>query len=172
MKGNINDLILRLEHLREKAIDMSPVMKKIAGEMKTKVRMSFRNQHDHEGNPWKKSIRAEKDNGMTLADTGRLKNSISSSYSGTHVVVGTNVKYARVMHFGAGRGAFGSHRVTQRVNAFSRTRKGKTEQVRAHSRERTVLSPWGNIPSRKFLGMTAEDRAKYLQMIKEHLERD
>lgn len=172
MRGNINDLILRLKQLKEKTKDMSPVMKKIAGAMRTKVRMNFRNQEDPEGNPWKKSKRAERDGGMTLSDEGELKSSIGISYSGTHAAAGTDKKYARVMHFGAARGALGTHRVTQRVKAFSRIRRGREEQVRAYSRERNILSPWGNIPSRKFIGMTVEDKEKYLRMIREHLEKD
>ncbi|MGL6101108.1 MAG: phage virion morphogenesis protein [Fusobacteriaceae bacterium] len=172
MRGNIEDLNLRLEQLKEKTNDMSPVMKKIAGAMRTKVRMNFRNQQDPEGNPWKKSKRAESDSGMTLADTGRLKNSITISHSGTHAAAGTNVKYARVMHFGTNKGAFGTHTTKQNVRPFSRVRNGNREQVRAHTRTRSVLTPFGDIPSRKFIGMTTEDKEKYLNMIKDHLEKE
>lgn len=166
-----DELIYKLKSLQEKAKDMSPAMKKIASAMKTKVRMNFKNQEDSEGNLWKKSKRAEKDNGITLSDTGRLKNSITSSYSGTYAVAGTNVRYARTMHFGAKKGSFGSHRVIQIVKPFSRTRLGKIEQVKTHIRIRNILSPWGDIPSRKFMGMSIQDKEKYMQIIKDELEK-
>lgn len=170
--NNIDGLIFKLQELENKTKNMEPVMKKIASAMASKVRMNFRKQQDPEGNPWVKSKRAIQDNGMTLSDTGRLKNSITYTYDGTSARAGTNVKYARVMHFGASKGAFGRRMVTQRVNPFTRTRKGRQENVRSHTRRREIETPWGDISSRKFLGMTVADKDKYLEMIKEHLERD
>lgn len=166
-----DELIYKLNRMQEKAKDMSPAMKKISAAMATKIRMCFKNEKDPQGNPWTKSHRAKKDNGMSLADTGRLKGSINYKYTGTRAAAGTNVKYARVMHFGAKKGAFGSYNVTQTIRPFTRTRKGKQEQVRRHTRNRTVLSPFGDVPSRKFIGMTDQDKATYLKIIKEELEK-
>lgn len=165
------ELIYKLNKMQDKAKNMSPAMKKISATMATKIRMCFKNQRDPEGNAWTKSHRAERDSGMSLADTGRLKGSINYKYTGTRAAAGTNVKYARVMHFGAKKGAFGSHNVTQTVGPFTRTRKGRQERVRRHTRKRTILSPFGDVPSRKFVGMTQQDRDNYLKIIKEELEK-
>lgn len=171
MAGNIDDLILKLKNLESKAKDMTPAMKKISASMATKIRMCFKNEKNPEGNPWAKSHRAKRDSGMSLADTGRLKVSINHKYTGTIAAAGTNVKYARVMHFGAKKGAFGSHNVTQTIKPFIRTRKGKQERVRSHTRNRTIPTPFGDIPSRKFVGMSNQDKEKYLNIIKEELEK-
>lgn len=166
-----DELIYKFQRMQEKAKDMTPAMKKISASMATKIRMCFKNEKDPEGNPWTKSHRATRDSGMSLADTGRLKGSINYKYTGTRAAAGTNVKYARVMHFGAKKGAFGSHNVTQIVSPFNRTRKGRQERVRRHIRNRTILSPFGDVPSRKFVGMTNQDKADYLNIIKEELEK-
>lgn len=166
-----DELIYKLKRLKEKSKDMTPAMKKISATMATKIRMCFKKETDPEGNPWIKSNRARKDNGMSLADTGGLKGSISYKYTGTRAAAGTNVKYARVMHFGAKKGAFGSHNVTQTIKPFIRTRKGKQERVRSHTRNRTIPTPFGDIPSRKFVGMSNQDKEKYLNIIKEELEK-
>ncbi|MEG0730011.1 MAG: phage virion morphogenesis protein [Cetobacterium sp.] len=166
-----DELIYKLNKMQEKAKDMSPAMKKISASMAAKIRMCFKNEKDPEGNPWTKSHRARRDNGMSLADTGRLKGSINYKYTGTRAAAGTNVKYARVMHFGAKKGVFGSHNVTQVVSPFTRTRKGRQERVRRHTRNRNILSPFGNVPSRKFVGMTNQDKESYLKIIKDELEK-
>ncbi|WP_052191612.1 phage virion morphogenesis protein [Cetobacterium sp. ZWU0022] len=165
------ELIFKLNRLQEKAKDMSPAMKKISASMATKIRMCFKNERDPEGNIWTKSHRAERDLGKSLADTGRLKASINYKYTGTRAAAGTNVKYARTMHFGAKKGEFGSNAVIQNVNPFTRTRKNRQERVKAHTRKRTIPSPWGDVPSRKFVGMTQQDRERYLLIIKEELEK-
>lgn len=46
---------------------------------------------------WKPSVRAKKQGGKTLVDTGRLRSSIASRAFPDHVEIGTNVQYA-VMH--------------------------------------------------------------------------
>ena len=166
-----DELIYKFKRMQEKAKDMTPAMKKISASMATKIRMCFKNEKDPEGNPWTKSHRATRDSGMSLADTGRLKGSINYKYTGTRAAAGTNVKYARVMHFGAKKGAFGSHNVTQIVSPFTRTRKGRQERVRRHTRDRTILSPFNDVPSRKFVGMTNQDKENYLNIIKEELEK-
>jgi len=53
-----------------------------------------------EGKSWKESARAEAEDGQTLADTGRLKNSIVYEASPVAVAVGTGVEYAAIHQFG------------------------------------------------------------------------
>ncbi len=169
IKSNVDDLILKLERIKDKTINLEPVMKQIASDMASTIRMNFRNETTPDGVPWEKSDRAIKENGKTLQDTGRLRNSITYKYTGTRAAAGTNVKYARSMHFGVTKGAYGKRSVTQKVNAFTRTRKGKTENVKSHSRNREIEVPWGNVTGRKFVGITERKRERYLRKILEHI---
>lgn len=169
IKSNVDNLIFELKRIEDKTINLEPVMKQIASDMASTIRMNFKNETTPDGVPWEKSDRAIEENGKTLQDTGRLRNSITYKYTGTRAAAGTNVKYARSMHFGVPKGAYGKKNVTQKVNAFTRTRKGKTENVKSHSRNREIQVPWGNIPSRKFVGITERKKQRYLRKILEYI---
>lgn len=109
--------------------------------------------------PWQKSWRAKlqsgkNGSGTTLRDTGRLYNSIKYSIldGGKRVVVGTNVKYAPVMHFGA-------------------TIKAKSGK---YLKFKTTMGGWAQvqsvtIPARPFLGMSVDDSQEVLFEIEEYL---
>lgn len=60
----------------------------------------FYNQHDLDRSPWIPSQRAIADNGKTLRDTGRLLSSLTYVPLPDGVVWGTNVEYAKAMHYG------------------------------------------------------------------------
>lgn len=66
----------------------------------------------------------------TLEDTGNLAGSVSSWHSDTEAAVGSNSRYATTHQFGAEQGGFG--------------RTAKNGPI-----------PWGDIPARPFLPMTA-----------------
>lgn len=168
----IDELIFKLDDIENKVKDTKKITRKIAARMAAKIRMNFKNETEPDGKKWEKSKRAIKDNGQSLSDTGRLKASITYKYDALTAKAGTNVKYARVMHFGAKKGAFGSGTVDQNVRSFTRKRRGKKEKVKAHKRRRKINFPFGNIPSRKFAGITKEDKDEYLKMIKEFLKGD
>lgn len=144
-------------------------MKRIASDMASTIRMNFRNETTPDGVPWEKSNRAIKESGKTLQDTGRLRNSITYKYTGTRAAAGTNVKYARSMHFGIKKGTYGKREVTQKVNAFTRNRKGKTENVKSHTRKREIELPWGTVTGRKFVGITDVKKQRYLRYILDHI---
>lgn len=111
---------------------------------------------------WKPSSRSISDGGTALSDTGRLKNSINYRLVADGVIVGTNVRYATTMHFGAKRGAFGSKTVT--VKAHTRKSKlGKKYSVKSFGRKMVI--PWGNIPARPFLVIRDEDIIKFRQAV-------
>lgn len=61
------------------------------------------------------------------------------------VQVGSALKYAAVQQFGAERGEFGSSK-------------------------RGSPIPWGDIPARPFLGVSAEDKLAILDILQEHIE--
>lgn len=74
---------------------------RLAGaEMVHRTEERFYNQHDLSRSPWIPSQRAIRDNGKTLRDTGRLLSSLTYVPMPDGVVWGTNVEYARDMHYG------------------------------------------------------------------------
>jgi phage gpG-like protein len=81
-----------------------------------------------------------------LLDQGILRNSITSQLDGDSVVVGTNVRYGAMQHFGAGKGAFGT--------GSYRTRKG------------SFPIPWGDVPPRPFLGVSNDDRSQIVSILR------
>lgn len=105
-----------------------------------------------DGSPWRAlspvtaALRRGGKGGQPLLDTGRLRNSIASVVDADSVTVGTNVRYARVQHFGARRGQFGRGRF--------RTRKG------------SFPIPWGDIPARPILGVSASDKAEIVDVLR------
>lgn len=105
--------------------------------------------------PWQKSWRARVQGGTTLRDTSRLYNSIKYQViGGKRVVVGTNVMYAALMHFGG-------------------TIKPK------HGKFLTFKTPTGGwvrvksvtIKPRPYLGVSVDDSQDILFTIEEYLEK-
>lgn len=111
-----------------------------------------------------------------LADSGRLRDSITSKADKVSVTVGTNVEYAAVHQFGAKKGEFGIVDVLVKAHVRNLTREeaymgtrynpdiglfGKREKiakirkrklkssVRGHFRKQPV--PFGDIPARPFM---------------------
>lgn len=82
-----------------------------------------------------------------LLDTGRLKESIAYQLGNDNVMVGTNVEYAATHQFGAAQGAFGA------------TKRG-------------APIPYGAIPARPYLGISAEDARQMEELIGEFLLSD
>ncbi len=70
-----------------------------------------------------------------IGETGRLSSQISYRADGQSVEVGSGLVYSAVQQFGAARGSFGT------------TKHGSPV-------------PWGDIPARPFLGLSAEDTAE------------
>jgi phage gpG-like protein len=86
----VKDLLARLS---QRAGNLSPIMRQIAGDMHAAVEENFETEGRSLDAPWKKSARAARQGGKTLRDTGRLAASISSRSTATEAIVGTNVVY-------------------------------------------------------------------------------
>ena len=143
-------IMATLGRIRRHLGDMTPALRHIGVTVKSSVKRTF----SAEGRPkkWASSKRADDEGGQTLSDTSRLRNSFTVAVSNNSVVVGTNVAYARVHHFGAKKGSFGTFPVAVKAHK----RKGK--QVKAHMR--SVKLPWGDIPARPFMLIQDEDRVE------------
>ncbi|RJX20299.1 MAG: virion morphogenesis protein [Desulfobulbus sp.] len=78
--------------------DIGPLLWNIGETIKLSTKINF----ETGGRPerWKQSKRAAAQGGITLSDTGRLRNSITSLVSGRVVTIGTNVDYAAAHQFG------------------------------------------------------------------------
>jgi phage virion morphogenesis protein len=76
--------------------------------------------------------------------SGALNSTISPEPSRTEVLIGSALIYAAVQHFGAARGAFG--------------RMSNGSPI-----------PWGNIPARPFLGVSAEDEVDIAATVEDYL---
>ncbi|GBC62490.1 phage virion morphogenesis protein [Desulfonema ishimotonii] len=136
--------------------DLTPVMTEIGEILVADSADNFEAGRGPDGSRWETSQRVKISGGQVLLNTGRLRNSISYEAGKRRVSVGTSVKYAGTQQFGAKRGAFGTVAVT--VPAHTRHRNGKTVRVRSHTR--TQKLPWGDIPAREFLGISADAAAE------------
>ncbi|MBN8294732.1 phage virion morphogenesis protein [Rhodobacter sp. NTK016B] len=101
-----------------------------------------------DGAAWQPSHRATEKGGKTLHDSGELMRSINSWASPDQVAVGTNKVYGAVHQFGAATGSLGVWVGNDK-----------------HGREKTVLSPWGDIPARPYLGISDEEELTILDLV-------
>ena len=72
----------------------------VGAEMVNQTEERFYNQHDLQRQPWLPSLRAIEQKGKTLRDTGRLMGSLTYVPLPDGVKWGTNVVYAKAMHYG------------------------------------------------------------------------
>ncbi len=150
---------------------------------KESVRMNF-----HQGGrpeKWEPSKRAKNKKipgrtAATLRSRGILMNSITSEVRDESVLIGTNVVYAAVQHYGAVKGSFGTF--TFQVKAHRRKRQSRNMKggksgrkkiasgvsfVKTHAR--TTKLPWGDIPARPFMLLQEEDIATIEMIMADHI---
>ncbi len=117
------------------------MLHEVGKESVREIQSHFLAQKTPEGVPWKKSKRAiENPTRPTLMDTMKLFDSIVYSVSGGQVSAGTNDIRAGTLNFGARKGQYG-----------------------AMSNGTPI--PWGNIPARKFIGVSSAGQVKVRDVI-------
>lgn len=164
-----------LEKLNINSEKTLPLMRYIAGDMKTKVDFRFRLSKNPNGEAWAPlslvtiSTRRNGSN-KPLVDTGELRASITSKVTPTIAVVGTNKEYAAYQNFAVKKGELGTTEVTETVREHTRRRRGRTERVRQHTRKREVSSPWGDKPAREFIGFSNNQKIAYAAIIRKYLK--
>ncbi|WP_034670954.1 phage virion morphogenesis protein [Acinetobacter sp. 1461402] len=143
-----------LNRVLKEAGDHSKLMHNIGSILEHNTKQRINTGIGTDDKPWQKSWRAKLQGGTTLRDTSRLYNSIKYTVldGGKRVVVGTNVFYAPVMHYGA-------------------TIKAKTGK---YLKFKTTMGGWAQIqsviiPPRPFLGMSVDDSQEVLFEIEEYL---
>ncbi|HCH26987.1 MULTISPECIES: phage virion morphogenesis protein [Psychrobacter] len=101
-----DEIIRRLGDLYFDSAKMQKFSRMAGAEMVYQTEERFYNQHDLQRQPWIPSLRAIEDEGDTLRDTGRLMASLTYIALPDGVKWGTNVVYARMMHYGGKKALF------------------------------------------------------------------
>lgn len=95
-----DEIIRRLGDLYFDSAKMQKFSRMAGAEMVYQTEERFYNQHDLQRQPWIPSQRAIRERGQTLRDTGRLMASLTYVALPDGVKWGTNVVYAKPMHYG------------------------------------------------------------------------
>ena len=143
-----------LNRVLKQAGDHSKLMHNIGSILEFNTKQRINTGIGTDDKPWQKKKKKKMQGGTTLRDTSRLYNSIKYTVldGGKRVIVGTNVFYAPVMHFGA-------------------TIKAKSGK---YLKFKTTMGGWAQIqsviiPARPFLGMSIDDSQEVLFEIEEYL---
>lgn len=144
---NAPQVIEQLQRLLEHTQDLSEPMADMAGILEGATERAFADQADVEtGEPWPAlsattlALRPQRQNGMILQATGQLAASIHSDSGRDFAQIGTNKIYAAPHQFGVSKGQYG------------------------HDQRGRPL-PWGDIPQRRYLGVSEEDQGDMLELI-------
>lgn len=157
-----------LDRVAAHLTDMSDLMNEIGMFLVASTEQRFKDGKDPQGNPWAArspvTIRHYELTGQSfgpvLHKTGDLGSSIHHQYDATSVSIGTNLIYSAVQQFGAARGSFDVWTGMVPID-----KKNPDRGQRFHM----MPIPWGNIPARPFIGLSAEDRTNILDTVEEWL---
>jgi len=135
--------------------DLTPVMEQIGEYMVMSTKERFKKGASPEGAKWAPKspttlarYGARKSNRIDprplFGPSGMLSSQIFHGAGPNQLEVGSNLIYAAVQQFGAGKGQFGNMANGSPI-------------------------PWGNIPARPFLGISAEDETNILKLMADFL---
>lgn len=147
-------LLARMKYATQ---DLSPAFKEI-GQL---IRDSSIKNFKEGGRPtkWKISKRAELQNGQTLMDSGKLKNSITYNAYSNKAIIGTNKPYAAIHQFG---GKIPPHAI-EPIFKKALYWKGAKHPVKR------VMHPGFQMPKRPFLLIQKEDMVEIKDILKRHI---
>lgn len=154
------EVVTALKRLARKVGTLKPALDEIGSRLEASTDLRFETETDPAGVPWVRSLRAKEENGQTLTDSGRLRQSITRRVRDRELMVGTNVVYAAIHQFG-GR--------TKARTIRPRTKKALSWPGAAHPVAK-VEHPGSDMPTRAFLGVDAGDRRAILRILARHLE--
>lgn len=138
-------LSARLEAGVRASVDFTPVMGAIADKMRSNAVLNFEAESGPDGVKWLRSQRAEADGGLTLTDTGMLRQSIVAGSDATSAIAGTNLIYAAIHQFGG------------------------AQRSRQSARSQNLPRP-RQVVARPFLGFSEADVADFGQMLENYLD--
>lgn len=153
IKINTLELESRLNEAAAKISNTRPLMGEMARIMRNAVIENF----EAGGRPaWKARISGGSH--ALLQKSGRLRNSIAPSHTANEAVVGTNVKYAAIHHFG---GQTAPHTILPK--------KGKALKFGGRFAKR-VNHPGSKIPARPFMRLQPEDEQDLVNAVQDYLD--
>lgn len=151
---NASAAIARLDQARAVLTDMTPVNRDIGEYMIKATRDRFPAGTAPDGTRWRQKSPTTLANYLRRGDgprpnpligpSGRLGREIALLVTRDAAEIGSALEYSAVMQEGAAKGAFG------------RTRRGGP-------------IPWGDIPARVWLGISAKDESTIIEIVDEHL---
>lgn len=141
-----------LDRLEAKGGKLRPMLEAIGKLVADSTRRRFETGRGPDGVVWQPSYRAIEQGGRTLADSGRLRDSITHAIEGNSVLIGTNVVYGAVHQFGA--------TIEAKAAPYLRFQVGG----RWASKKRVTL------PERPFLGFDDDDRRDVLEVLEDYLQ--
>jgi phage gpG-like protein len=121
------------------------------------------------GEKWKPNtaltLSRKKDTRPLHGESGRLGQEILKFVDQAEVEIGSNLIYAGVQQFGAKMGEFGRYSQLSRRDRYE-----EGDWRRKAGTVKGFPIPWGDIPARPFIGLSADDAKNLLDIIQEHLE--
>ncbi|MFK3641410.1 phage virion morphogenesis protein [Pseudomonas protegens] len=136
-----------LEELAERLGDLTTPFNDIAEYLHQSTDDRFRQKVAPDGSPWAPlsgvTLARKKGPGI-LREKGTLQDTMRHQATSTELAFGTDRPYGAVHQFGQHKGASGS--------------RGKGRPI-----------PWGDIPARPYLGLSAEDETEVLLIIHDYL---
>ena len=150
IRADDSELLAGLRRLRRWLDDqgLRDALDEIGAGLETTTVRRFETGLAPDRTPWKPSGRARRDGGRTLADTGRLRDSITRVVGDDVLQVGTNVKYGGIHQFG---GKTKPHEIRPR-------RKKALAWPGARHPVKSVKHPGSRVPARPYLGVSPADR--------------
>ncbi|HYW05015.1 MAG TPA: phage virion morphogenesis protein [Gammaproteobacteria bacterium] len=142
----------RLQQLLDTVTDPRPALRDAGEALLRSTRHRFDTQTAPDGHPWAPLspatvARKKKNKDKILVLDGYLRGTLNYQVvGGTTLELGSPMIYAGTQQFGAHKGQYGS------------TRRGSP-------------IPWGDIPARPFLGLSAGDKREVLAILQEHLRK-
>ncbi|HEU4958967.1 MAG TPA: phage virion morphogenesis protein [Sphingomonas sp.] len=156
-----DDVTAALDRAIAAAIDLTPAMKDIAGELADTTRERFETQESPAGVPWKPSRRAEEEGGRTLTLHGHLVDSIREDWGPDHAAAGPE--------------ASGPAAVYAAIHQFGGTIRPRPRGFRPGARAKKALSFGGRvvakvvIPARPYLGFNDENADYAVDTLTAHM---
>ena len=142
---------------------MADPFREIGRMLLTSIRLRFIDQKGPDGKPWVKSKRVLAHGGQTLRLSGRLRNSFTYRSDSHRVEVGTNVVYARALHFGKKDPEHVKPHDRQVKVVFGiRLSSPVTAHVKGYTRK-------PNLPARPMVGVSVQDRKDIFAILGRHL---
>ncbi len=139
-----------LDKLAARLTAMRGPLEEIGAALEASTALRFEDQSGPDGIAWAPlssvSRARGREGGVILSDTGRLGDSMTRRADDRQVEVGTNVIYAGTHQFGAARGAFGATAGGGPI-------------------------PWGDIPARPFIGISAAAEAEIVAILDDWAQR-